>query len=196
MATIDEIFDAMADEAAEAGHEYLVIDPETRTITVPESERIFGVTGDELADRKYFMCPRYVGDGLDLAGMFLTVYFRTATDYEDGYLVDDVAVNGEYVTFSWLLSSSVTAYKGTVQFNVCADLPNTAEKRRPDWNTTLAEGTVLEGLDPDVGDVEADTSDVVAQLREMVTAQTAAVEATGADQVQNVKTEGAPRSTP
>lgn len=190
MTTIDEIFNAMPDDAAAAGHEYLIIDPETRTITVPESERIFGVTGDDLADRKYFMCPRYVGDGLDLAGMFLSVYFRTATDYEDGYLVDDVAVNGEYVTFSWLLSSSVTEYKGTVQFTVCADLPNTAEKRRPDWNTTIASGEVLEGLDPDVGDVVADTSDVVAQLREMVTAQTAAVEATGAAQVQNVKTEG------
>ena len=191
MATIDEIFNAMADEAAEAGHEYLVIDPETRTITVPESERIFGVTGDDLADRKYFMCPRYVGDGLDLAGMFLTVYFRTATEYEDGYLVDDLAVNGEYVTFSWLLSSSVTEYKGTVQFTVCADLPNTAEKKRPDWNTTMASGEVLEGLDPDVGDVLADTSDVVTQLREMVTAQTAAVEAAGAAQVDVVEAAGA-----
>lgn len=190
MATIDEIFNAMADEGAEAGHEYLIIDPETRTITVPESERIFGVTGDELADRKYFMCPRYVGDGLDLAGMFLTVYFRTATDYEDGYLVDDVAVNGEYVTFSWQLWPSVTAYKGKVQFTVCADLPNTAEKRRPDWNTTLAEGEVLEGLDPDVGDVEADTSDVVAQLRAMVTQQTGNVEAVGAAQAAAVKAQG------
>jgi hypothetical protein len=189
--TIDEIFATMADEGAEGGHEYLIIDPETRAITVPESERIFGVTGDELADRKYFMCPRYVGDGLDLAGMFLTVYFRTATDYEDGYLVDDVAVNGEYITFSWLLSSSVTEYKGTVQFSVCADLPNTAEKRRPDWNTTLASGEVLEGLDPDVGDVVGETSDLVTQLRAEIAASTAAVEAAGASQVDVVEAAGA-----
>lgn len=187
MANIDEVLAAMPDTAAEAAIEYLTIDPVTRKITVPEASRIFGVTADEMAERKYFLCPRYVGDGLDLAGMFLTVYFRTATGYEDGYLVDDVAVNGEYVTFSWLLSESVTMHKGAVQFSVCADLPNTADKRRPDWNTTIATGEVLEGLDPDLGDVAGETSDVVAQLREMVTAQTAAVEATGATQVQEVR---------
>ena len=186
MAKIDEVLAAMPDTAAEAAIEYLTIDPVTRKITVPAASRIFGVTSDEVAERKYFLCPRYVGDGLDLAGMFLTVYFRTATGYEDGYLVDDVTVSGEYVTFSWLLAESVTMHKGAVQFSVCADLPNTAEKRRPDWNTTIATGEVLEGLDPDVGDVAGETSDVVAQLREMVTAQTGAVEATGATQVQEV----------
>lgn len=186
MATIDEVLAAMPDTAAAVAFEYLTIDPVTRKITVPEAERIFGVTSDEVAVRKYFQCPRYVGDGLDLAGMFLQVNFRNANNEEDAYLVDDVEVSGEFITFSWLLSAKVTAYKGAVQFGVCADLPNTAEKKRPDWNTTIASGDVLEGLDPDSGDVEGETSDVVTQLREMVTAQTAAVEATGADQVQAV----------
>lgn len=191
MATIDEIFNAMADEAAEAGHEYLIIDPEARTITVPESERIFGVTGDELADRKYFMCPRYVGDGLDLAGMFLQVNFRNANGEEDGYLVEDVETHGEYITFSWQLWPKVCLYKGAIQFGVCADLPNTTDRKMPDWNTTMANGEVLEGLHPDVGDVEAETSDVVTQLRAETAAQTAAVEATGAAQVEVVEAAGA-----
>ena len=185
--TIDEIFKSMPDEAAAGGHEFLIIDPETRSITVPEAERIFGVTGDELADRKYFMCPRYVGDGLDLAGMFIRVNYRNAGGDEDGYLVDDVTVAGDYVTFSWRLWPKVTEYKGAIQFSVCADLPNTAERRFPDWNTTTASGEVLEGLHPYDGDVEEETRDVVTQLREMVTAQTEAVEATGADQVQAVR---------
>lgn len=192
--TIDEIFDSMAEEAADAGYEYLVIDPDTRKITVPESERIFGVVSDEVAVRKYFLAPRYVGDGLDLAGMFLTVYFRNAKGVEDGYLVDDVQVvtgASEYVTFSWLLWPKVTQYNGKVQFAVCADLPNTATLRRPDWNTTLAEGEVLEGLDPELDDLEDGSSDVLTQLREMVTAQTAAVEATGAAQVDVVEAAGA-----
>lgn len=187
MATIDEIFDAMADEAAEAGHEYLVIDPETRTITVPESERIFGVTGDELADRKYFMCPRYVGDNLDLAGMFIRVNYRNAGGDEDGYLVEDVAVAGDYVTFSWRLWPKVTEYKGPIQFGICADLPNTAERKFPDWNTTMASGEVLEGLHPYDGAVEEETRDVVTQLRAETAAQTAAVAACGAEQVQAVQ---------
>lgn len=191
MATIDEILDAMPEEDTTTGRDYLVIDPVARTITVPDSEKVFGVEGDEDAARKYFICPRYVGDNLDLASMFLTVYFRTATDYEDGYLVNDVAVNGEYVTFSWLLSSSITERKGTVQFSVCADLPNTPTKRRPDWNTTTASGEVLEGQHPDLGDVAAETSDVVTQLRAEIAASTAAVEATGAAQVDVVEAAGA-----
>lgn len=188
--TIDEIFASMPEEDAATGRDYLVIDPAARSITVPASERIFGVEGDEDAARKYFICPRYVGDNLDLAGMFLTVYWRNAGGDEDGYMVEDVQTKGEYVTFSWLLSEKAVAYKGAVQFAVCADLPNTAAKRRPDWNTTLAEGEVLEGMDPDLGDLETGSSDVLTQLREMVTAQTAAVEATGASQVAEVKAQG------
>lgn len=187
MANIDEILAAMPEPAAEGDHEYLVIDPVTRSITVPEAEQIFGVTGDEIADRKYFTCPRIVGDGLDLAGMFIRVNFRNAGGEEDGYLVKDVAVSGEYVTFSWQLSAKVAAYKGAIQFAVCADLPNTADRRMPDWNTTLATGEVLEGLDPDDGDVEGSTSDVVTQLRAETAAQTGKVQEVGAAQVQVVK---------
>lgn len=190
MQTIDEIFAAMPAEAAAVDYEYLVIDPVARTITVPDSEKVFGVESDGNAARKHFLCPRYVGDNLDLAGMFLAVNFRNANGEEEGYLVDDVAVQGEYVTFSWELWPKVTAYKGPVQFAVCADLPNTAEKKRPDWNTTLAEGDVLEGLDPDRGDVEGETSDAMTQLRAEIKASTAAVEATGAAQVDVVKAQG------
>lgn len=191
MATIDEILAAMPEPTAEGDHEYLTIDPVTRTITVPEAEKIIGVTGDELADRKYFMCQRIVGDGLDLAGMFIRVNFRNANGEEDGYLVNDVAVSGDYVTFSWQLTKKVAAYKGEVLFGVCADLPNTPDRRMPDWNTAMATGEVLEGLHPDSGDVEAETSDVVTQLRAETAAQTAAVEACGAAQVDVVEAAGA-----
>lgn len=187
MPTIDEILAAMPEPTAEGDHEYLVIDPATRSITVPEAEQIFGVTGDEIADRKYFICPRIVGDGLDLAGMFIRVNFRNANGEEDGYLVKDVAVSGEYVTFSWQLSAKVAAYKGAVQFGICADLPNTADRRMPDWNTTMASGEVLEGLDPDDGNVEEETSDVVTQLRAETAAQTGRVQEVGAAQVQAVR---------
>lgn len=186
--TIDEILAAMPEPAAEGDRDYLVIDPATRTITVPDSGLLFGVTGDELADRKYFLCPRYVGDGLDLASMFLTVYFRNANGVADGYAVTDVAVNGDYITFSWELTEKVTKYMGPVQFSVCADLPNTDKLRRPDWNTTTATGEVLEGLHPDLADVTEESSDLATQLRAQIAASTAAVEAAGAAQIEAVET--------
>ena len=189
--TIDEIFAALPDEVAQDAHEYLVIDAASRTIMVPEAEKILGVEADGNAERKYFICPRYVGDHLDLASMFVTVNYRNADGYEDGYLVEDLAVNGDYVTFSWELWPNVTAYKGTVQFAVCADLPNHGSRRGPDWNTTTAQGEVLVGLDPDRGDLEEGASDVLTQLRDEVASQTAAVEGAGIAQVKAVQNAGA-----
>lgn len=183
--TIDEIFAALPEEVAQDVHEYLVIDPVTRTIQVPQAESIFGVEIDSNSERKYFICPRYVGDKLDLAACFLSIKYRNANGEKDEYLVEDTAVNGEYVTFSWLISSKVVAYKGVVQFRFYADTG--AGK---DWGTTLAQGESLEGLEPDTDTVEEETSDVVTQLRAMVTQQTGNVEAVGAAQVAVVKAQG------
>lgn len=42
--------------------EYLIIDPSTRKITIPKSEQLFGVYGEGNIERKYFKCPKIVGD--------------------------------------------------------------------------------------------------------------------------------------
>jgi hypothetical protein len=185
MATIDEIFENMPAEAS-VNYEELIIDAESREILVPDAEAIFGVESDTHSERKYFRCPRYVGDGLDLASCFLRMNFRNANGDVDSYLVTDVSIDGEYITFSWELSRKVTAYKGAVQFNVCAIMG----AGLPEWNTTLAEGLVLEGLEPDSSTVETETADVVAQLLATVEAQTAAVEAVGAAQRAEVQRVG------
>ena len=188
MPTIDEIFAALPEEPAQDAHEFLVIDPATRTITVPKAESVFGVEEDKDSERKYFISPRYVGDNLDLAACFLSIKYRNANGEKDQYLITDTAINGEYVTFSWLLSEKVVKYKGPVQFRFDADTA-----AGPAWGTTNATGTSLEGMEPEIDSatVEEETSDVVTQLRAMVTAQTAAVEDTGAAQVQAVQTAGA-----
>lgn len=188
MATLEEIFASMPEEAAQGVHDLLIIDAEARTIDVPETEKIFGVENDGRAETKYFQAPRYVGNGIDLAACFLRVNFQNANGDRDAYLVNDLAISGENVLFSWELSKKVTQYKGTVQFVLCANLPGSTKVA--DWHTTLAQGTVLEGLEPDAAAVEAATADVIAQLLQLVTSQTAAVEAAGAAQVANVQTEG------
>lgn len=42
------------------------IDADTRTMIIPETERIFGVMSDEKGERKYFRCKRFVGNGIVL----------------------------------------------------------------------------------------------------------------------------------
>lgn len=180
MPTIDEIFDTMP-VSEETTFEYLTIDPDARTIQVPASEAIFGVQTDDKAERKYFMCPRYVGHNLDLASCFIQINYRNAHGDIDAYLVTDASYTDDTVTFSWELSEKVTAYQGQIQFSVNAD------NGKREWNTTMASGASLSGLVADESGIENETSDVVTQLRAMVEAQTAAVEKEGSEQIANVQ---------
>ena len=182
MSTIDEIFATISDEDLQSSiDELLVIDPTTRQISLPSSELIFGVESDTHSERKYFLCPRYVGNNVDLASCFIRVNYRNANGQTDFYLVDDVVVNGDSVVFSWELHKKATLYKGQVHFVVCVYRADNLE-----WNTTLTSGVVLEGLEPDIDGIVLETGDAVAQLINMVSAQTEAVKAEGATQIAAV----------
>lgn len=161
----------------------IVVNSGTRQFTVPGADLVFGVTSDSGSERKDFQCPRYVGNNLDVAGSFVRINYRNANGEIDSYLVGDLAVDGDNVVFSWVLTPKVTRYKGQVKFVMCVVGPDLKVK----WHTTLGTGQVLEGLEPDSDTVEAETADVVAQLIAMVEAQTAAVERVGAEQVNVVK---------
>lgn len=198
---LDELFAAMPDEAAVTTYEYLTIDPDTLTIDVPENEALFGVENDTHAETKHFLCPRYVGNGVDLLGCFVRVNFRNANGELDAYLVEDMAADGDFVAFSWTFTRKVTAYKGNVQFLVCACYPNTSGGMATEWHTTLATGVVREGMEPDATEAEAATADVIAQLLEIVQRSItavdnkedtalAAVAKTGTDNVAAVNAEG------
>ena len=161
----------------------IIINSNTRQFNVPGADLVFGVVADSDAERKYFQCPRYVGDGLDLASCFIRINYRNANGKTDFYLVDDMVIDGDNITFTWLLSPKVTEYRGQVKFVMCAVGPDLKLK----WHTTQGTGQVMEGLEPDNSHVESQTSDVVAQLIAMVEAQTSAVEKVGADQVAVIK---------
>ena len=157
----------------------ITINSNTRYFNVPGADLVFGVVADSDAERKFFQCPRYVGDGLDLAACFIRINYRNANGKTDFYLVDDMVIDGDNITFSWLLSPKVTEYRGQVKFVMCAVGPDLKLK----WHTTQGTGQVMEGLEPDNSHVESQTADVVAQLIAMVEAQTTAVENVGASQI-------------
>lgn len=139
--TIEE---ALAASVVEPVNDIFEINPETRVITVPASEKLFGVANDGNSERKHFRCPKIVGDNIDLSTMHLYVNYQNANGQKYPYLVEDVQTDGDYITFSWLIGPDVVAYKGQIKFIVCA---KKGDGTIPEWNTTLAEGTVLEGLE-------------------------------------------------
>lgn len=164
--TAEELLATMIEPLAEDDG-YCTIDPETRVITIPPEYQLLGVESDEKAERLYFKCPKIVGDNIDLSKLALRVNFRNAGQVVDQYLVDDVAVDGDNITFSWLLSRRVTQYEGDVNFIVCA-VRVSGETITNEWNTTLATAQVLEGLEVDTPEPTEEQSDVIAQLMQMV----------------------------
>ena len=155
--TIDEALEA---SEAEPVNDIFQINPENRTITVPESERIFGVSHDGNTERKHFRCPKIVGDNIDLSTMHLYINYQNANGQKYPYLVEDVQTDGDYITFTWLIGPDVVAYKGQIKFIVCA---KKGDGTIPEWNTTIAEGTVLEGLEA-TDEVVARNPDIIEQI--------------------------------
>ena len=147
--------------------EKCLIDPETREITVPETYRLLGVESDEKAERIEFQCPKVVGDNINLSQLQIRINYQNANGEKDQYIVTDLESDIENITFSWLLSRKVTAYKGEVRFIVCA-VKISGETITNEWNTTIATAEVLEGLEVDTPSPTEQESDVIAQLLQIM----------------------------
>lgn len=154
MATAEEVLAMMEMGAIQAsGKTYCVIDAKTRKITVPDEYKLLGVESDENVERIYFKCPKIVGDGIDLSTLGLRINYQNANSQKDSYPVDELTVENEFITFSWLLSRKAVAYKGTVKFIVCAVRTGDDGMVSNEWNTTIASAEVLEGLEVDFSSI-------------------------------------------
>lgn len=146
MKTLDDALAVLDTQQEEI--QYCTIDPETREITVPDTYKILGVESDEDVERVYFKCPKIVGDNIDLSELFIFVNYENAAGEKDRYYCDDMKADGDYITFSWLISRKVAKARGIVRFIVCAK-KSIEEDVTNEWNTTVARSQVLEGLEPD-----------------------------------------------
>ena len=175
MASTEEVLKALQNAKiatlAATEPEELVIDAESRTITVPSSERLFGVTGDKDVERKYFQCPKIVGDNIDLSQhqIYISYVFTTSenntifpTIGNGRYHCEDVEVSGDNITFSWLLSGNVLSNPGFIAFKVMA-MKNEGDELKTKWNTAPAFGTVLITV-PDGEDIAEEYPDVINQI--------------------------------
>ena len=124
---------------------YLTVNADTRTIDVPTGEELLGVEFDEKGMRKYFQCPKNVGDNIDLTKSKIYINVQNASGQQSGkdrYAVENFKVSGDNVTFEWPVERKVTAHQGEVKFNVCVVTNDGRE-----WNTTPATGKTLAGLE-------------------------------------------------
>lgn len=157
--------------AAGQVNDVITIDGETRMISVPASEIFFGVESDKDVERKYFRCPKVVGDGIDLSKHQIYISYitsdsagKTFSGNAGLYLCEDVATDGDDITFSWQLSGNVFASAGFIAFKVLAAKTD-GENVQTRWNTVPAIGTVLMTV-PDGMDIGEAYPDIVTQLLE------------------------------
>ena len=153
MPTIDELLNSSNEVAT------CTVNPDTREIIVPEKYKILGVFSDEKVTKIPFTCPKVVGNNVDLTEYNLYINYQNAIGRHNAYLVDDVTVSGDNITFSWLLSRDVTLSSGVVKYSICAKKLN-GDSISNEWNTAIANGVVIQGLEATQAIVE-ENSDII-----------------------------------
>lgn len=181
---------SLADEADESIH----VDVNTRQITIPESQKLFGVESDADVEVKHIVIDgRYADGNRDLSKLAWRVIYRNAKKESSYYLIPSVVANENSIEMDWLIKRSVVAYKGTVDFILCAFATTSSGEVTPEWNSTLGQGMVLEGLETSEIDIGKESVDELSKiLYETITARDAAAKsAADADRTANSINESA-----
>lgn len=147
--------------------QYLEINDITRMINVP-ANLLLGVREDKDVKKLYFKCKKNVEENVDLSKHQIYVKYINALD-KSGKKFDitdpkiclcgDVTAQGDYITFSWLLSENVFAKAGLIAFSILA---SDGEKTR--WNTYPAIGTVLNSVPGGLQEIAGKYPDIITQL--------------------------------
>ena len=116
----------------------------------------------------YFKCKKIVEENVDLSKHQIYVKYINALD-KSGKKFDimdpkiclcgDVTTQGDYITFSWLMSENVFAKAGLIAFSILA---SDGEKTR--WNTYTAIGTVLNSVPGGLQEIAGKYPDIITQL--------------------------------
>lgn len=164
--TFEEAYE-QALNARQIINDVFIVDAQTRSIQVPENETLFGVYTDHNVERKYFRCPRVVGDGVDLSECYIFINYISSGGNPGRYHCDDVQVVGENIEFTWLLSENVfdVNLDSFVYFAMQAKKYNEESQTYDNvFNTTKAQGYVFETVAGNETVIEEKHADVILQI--------------------------------
>lgn len=173
MATANEVLEQMEQHPElYVSADVCIVDPVTRTISVPDAYRILGVESDESVKVVPFQCPKMVEDDVDLTDFTLYINYVNAGGDFDMYSIENVKESGENITFDWIIRRSVTARRGTIRFILCAKRSDDEGNIIQEWNTTINdECESLEGLEgaPSIADQFPDIiQQILEKLQEII----------------------------
>ena len=150
-------------------NEYIVINDDLRTMQIPSSIEILGVESDDDVNKIPFQMPKEYC-GFDLSTFEARINYMNANGIGDMHIVDDLAVDGDdpsLMTFTWLVGRNACAYKGNTKFIVCLKKFDENDNVVQEFNTTVYNLPVLEGLET-TDAVEQENADIIEQILTML----------------------------
>lgn len=149
--------------------EPIIINAETREITVPEAERAFGVAGERKVEVKHIRIEGRTVDGTDLTQDFSwKVSCENAGKELCADLIDGIVADAGNIEFDWIVGAAPMAYKGTMHFAVCAVRVDAAGNILQEWHSKLGAGDVANGIEATVQNIGG--QDLLAHIQSITAA--------------------------
>ena len=149
--------------------EPIVINAETREITVPETERAFGVAGERKVEVKHIRIEGRTVDGTDLTqGFSWKVSCENAGNELCADLIDGIVADAGNIEFDWIVGAAPMAYKGTMHFAVCAVRVDAAGNILQEWHSKMGAGDVANGIEATVQNIGG--QDLLAHIQSITAA--------------------------
>lgn len=149
--------------------EPIVINAETREITVPEAERAFGVAGERKVEVKHIRIEGRTVDGTDLTqGFSWKVSCENAGKELCADLIDGIVADAGNIEFDWIVGAAPMAYKGMMHFAVCAVRVDAAGNILQEWHSKLGAGDVANGIEATVQNIGG--QDLLAHIQSITAA--------------------------
>ena len=161
-------------------HTHTVVDSDSRFV-INSTTRAISTTSDKLeliqrdhqSERSTFEIPKIVeGHDVSLCDRieihYINIDRRTSATSRDVYIADDVAVDGDKLTFSWLISGNATKYYGRLNFIILFECLDPDGNYTYKWNTEICKLlTIGEGISNTYAVIE-DHSDILEKFRKEI----------------------------
>ena len=149
-----------------------VINSITREISTT-SDKLELIQGDHQSERITFEIPKIVeGHDMSLSDRievhYINIDRRTNATSRDVYIIDDAAVDGDKLTFSWLISGNATKYYGRLNFIILFECLDPDGNYTYKWNTEICKLlTIGEGISNTSAVIE-DHSDILEKFKKEI----------------------------
>lgn len=156
-----------------------VINSTTREISTT-SDKLELIQGDHQSERITFEIPKIVeGHDMSLSDRievhYINIDRRTNATSRDVYIIDDAAVDGDNLTFSWLISGNATKYYGRLNFIILFECLDPDGNYTYKWNTEICKLlTIGEGISNTSAVIE-DHSDILEKFKKEILEEVGAI---------------------